>query len=372
MGGFWPHHLIGRVLRVGFCGQSIMLALLFAALIVSAAVVDRTLVLPGSGLGLLEHPTIWALILLQAVLPLSTHHSITRLLRARRDIERIAGAPQAAVSSFVDEVVRFVRLESWGGRGAASLLYGLGIAAFVWNSYQNQLPAGSILPFDFWDSSRHLAGYWSTRLYKLYLYGALLPYIALVHIAILTALLRLVRKARTSSTFSLIPFHQDGAGGLGFIASLISTPIIIGLLCAALPSAMAVWVHKELDLTPVLALASLLGFAITAYLIPMFVLRQDIVALKRRLISQLRARQQKEYKAISENERLDLATMTMASESLSYFDRVCSRVEAIPNFPHWKQLLRYTALTITPSALSLGLKIAETLVPRFGSGASGP
>ena len=112
------------------------------------------------------------------------------------------------------------------------------LTAFIWNTYQNQLP-GVIVPWDFWDTFNHLWGFWFTRIYKLYLFCWLLPYIALVHIAILMAVLRVVRRARLLGIVELQPFAADGVGGLGFIPPLVSSPVIVTLLLSTIAVAAA-------------------------------------------------------------------------------------------------------------------------------------
>ena len=48
-------------------------------------------------------------------------------------------------------LLAFLRLKTRESKLIATVLYSVGIAAFIWNTYQDELP-GIVLPYDFWDS----------------------------------------------------------------------------------------------------------------------------------------------------------------------------------------------------------------------------
>lgn len=82
-GGFSFHSYVGRRLKVGFVGQCFIITALLAAALLIGSIVDRSLILEGRNLGLLEHPAIWAFLVLQIALPLSIKRSIQKLQRSR-------------------------------------------------------------------------------------------------------------------------------------------------------------------------------------------------------------------------------------------------------------------------------------------------
>jgi hypothetical protein len=236
-------------------------------------------------------------------------------------------------------------------RLTATVFYTAGLAAFVWNTYQNQLP-GIIVPYDFWDSSNHPFGYWITRVYKAYLFVWLLPYASLIHAAVLSSALTIIRERRLAGTLKLQPFHPDAVGGLGYIPSLITTPIVVTLLVASLPLAGAFYIHRAFELTPLMGATIVLAGAIIAYAVPIFRLRTDIIALKRETVEKLRSLEQEYYSSVVEKRTHEFASIRLGNEALDYFDKLSSRVEAISNYPHLHRVLKYLGVTFTPSLLS--------------------
>lgn len=360
-GGFVLHYYVGRLFKVGFIGQCFLVTAAFAAALVVGSVFDRSLVLEGRNLGLLEHPTIWAFFVLQIALPITIRQSLLKVRAAdvkNREIARAKDSPKLDLAP----IVRFLHFESKTSKLVGTLIFCVGLMAFAWNTYQNQLP-GVVVPYDFWDSKNYFWGFWLTRIYKVYLFGLLLPYIAMIHIAILTVILRLVRAERLAGKIELLPFHPDGVGGLGFIAGLVSTPVIVTLLVGSLPTAAAFVVHKSLDITPLIGLITLVGWALIGYLVPILFLKSDIVGMRNHTIKRLRCLQQDYYCEIVEGRTLDFDKLRKGNEALDYFDKVCTRLQSISNYPHLRRLIRYVGLASTPTILSLGIKVYQSAGP---------
>jgi hypothetical protein len=359
-GGLAFQHYVGRLLKVDFCAQCIVIAALSAIAILIASGIDHSLMLPGRNVGLLQHPTIWTFIGLQIALPLSVRSSLKKLLHYRAKLRAIAQSSGGFATDIVKPLQRFVHLQDNDSRAFGTVFYCVGLAAFVWNTYQNQLP-GIIIPCDFWDSKNYFWGFWVTRVYKLYLFGWFLPYIALIHTGILVVVLRFLRRARTAGKLKLLPFHPDGVGGLGFVPPLVTTPIIVALLISSVSLFSAFEVHRALDVTPLLGLTVVVGSAAVAYIVPIFFLRSDIVALKRELADKLTSLQQTYYSSIIERPNLDFETLRKGNEALDYFGKVIARVEGISNYPHLRRLLKFTALAVAPSVISIGLSVYDHL-----------
>lgn len=364
-GGFSFHYYVGRLFKVGFLAQCCIITALTAIAILVGSIIDGSLILDGRNVGLLEHPTIWAFFSVQIALPLCIRYSLKKLLRSRVRIREITKLEGKFSDLVVTPLLRFLRLQDKESRFAATIIYCAGLTAFVWNTYQNQLP-GIIVPYDFWDSKTYFLGFGITRIYKLYLFGWLLPYIAVIHVAILVVTLRLIRQARISGRLKLILFHPDGVGGLGFVPSLVTTPIIVTLLVASISTAAAFEVHRAVDVTPLMGLTIIIISTAIAYIVPALFLRSDIVALKREMIGRLRLLQQTYYSKIIDGQDTDFETLRKGNEALDYFEKVCTRVQAISSYPHLKRLLRYIGLALTPSIISLALKFYENVVPIIG------
>lgn len=369
-GGFSFHRYVGRLLGVGFFPQCWILASIAAISVLIASVIDGTLFLGGRDIGLLEHPAIWSFVALQVALPLCMRHSLKKLLRSHSKIKKLADVKTSFEQSVIVPIREFVKLKDTKSKLAASVVYSAGLVAWAWNTYQNQFP-GKVVPYDFWDSRLHLFGFIVTRLYKLYLYVWLLPYTALLHIGILVVTLGLIRKARVAKTIKLSPFHSDGVGGLGFMPALVTTPIIVTMLIGTVPTLAAFEVHRALDVTPLMGTIILVLWIFVAYIVPILFLRVDIVAFKRDLIAKLRHQQQEYYAQITEGQELDsdiaggeeinLHKLRNGFDAYDYFEKVCERVQAIPNYPHLKRLLKFFGLALTPTIISVALKLYDAL-----------
>lgn len=348
--GFWLHKRVGRLLGVGFLGQCLIVSTICAVAILFASTADHSLFLPGRDVGLLEHPAIWGFLVLQTVLPISLARSIGKLEHTTLENGEISSRADHDSDLIIPAVRRFLQLKDRESQLAATLVYCTGLAAWVWNTYQNQFP-GIIVPYDFWDSTTFLWGYAITRVYKVYLFVVVLPYLAMIHIGILFAILRLVRRSRLSGKLRLLPFHPDGLGGLGFVAGLISKPIILTLVIGIATTAGAFLIHRAANITPVVGLMMVVNWALLTYIVPILFLRADIAALKKQMIEKVRSLQQANYSKVFENGASEFKVLRKEKDALEYFDKVCERVQSISNYPHWKRLIGFAGLAATSSLI---------------------
>lgn len=360
-GGFSLHRAIGWATGLGFVGQAVVLGLASALVLGVGAWADGGFYLQGPGIGFIEHPAIWTFLAMQVFLPLSIRSSLTRLARSRKALKKITGG-EAFDQSISTPLVQFVRFLTVEGRAVAALLFLGGLANFVWNSYQNQRPE-IVGPYEFWDSIHFPISYWLTRLYKLYLFVWLFPYVGLIHAGVVACVLRALRRARTAGRVQLEPFSSDGAGGLGFVPSLVTTPVVWTLALSALATVGAFVVHRELDATPLMGVASVLATVVVAYGLPIGYLRVDLAALKRQAIDRLRHAQQRCYEELMNADRIDAVHLKSASDTLDYFDRLCSRVEAISTYPHFRRVAASALPALIPGMFSLSVKIYELAAP---------
>jgi hypothetical protein len=342
-----------------------------ATLIVSASALDHTFTLDGRDVGLLEHPAIWSLFLLQILLPLCIKNSLQQLQVARLRDGEIIKLERTPSDLLLRPIESFLRLNRNFSRAAAVLMYSIGLVAFVWNTIQNQRP-GIAIPFDFWDSKNHFWGFLVTWFYKLYLYGWFLPYMAMLQVAILVVILDIIRRARRDHKLKLFPFHSDGVGGFGFVASLVSTPVIITLLIGSIATAAAFEVHRSLDVTPVIGLTILLSWAVLAYVVPILFLRSDIIAVKQEMSRKLANLEQATYAQTIDKRDASFGSLQEGNEVVEYLDKVSSKVRAVPNYPHLKRLIGYIGLAMTPSLISLAIKVYQEAGVMIFSGVKQP
>lgn len=359
-GGLGLHRVLGQSLKISFCAQSALMAAVSALVLLLASMLDGTLLLPGRDVGLLEHPAIWTFIGLQAILPTAIGRSIATFLRSRSTLRSLG--IRAERDSATSLALRFLRLDTSLSRFTATILYSAGLIAFVWNTYQNQQP-GIVLPFDFWDSSNHTFGFWTTRVYKLYLFAWLLPYIALIHAAILCTTLRLIRNARLSGTIELAPFHPDGVGGFGFVSTLVSTPILVSAAMSSVALGATLVVHRAPDVTPLIGFGMIVFAIAISYLIPIAFLRTDIAALKRAALRKIREKQDGYYRGLLTTPSADVESVRLRTEAVDDFEHLAARIQSISNYPHLKRLVGYTGLALAPSLISATYKLYSDFSP---------
>jgi hypothetical protein len=361
-GGFSLHFRIGRQFGVGFAIQCCIVTAIAVLAVVAGSAIDGSLFLPGRNIGLLEHPAIWAFFGIQIALPISLRYSLKEFFKARKSLRAVGVLDGKHSTHLVAPIVRYLNLQDGSSKFVATILYGFGLVAFVWNSYQNQLP-GIIVPYDFWDSKTYFCGYWITRVYKLYLFVWLLPYIALLHVAILTVALRLIRVARLSGKLKLLPFHPDGVGGLGFFPRLVTRPLIVAVMFGTVPTAAAFYIHRAADVTPLMGLSTILLATGIAYFVPILALRADIVATKRAMVEKLRWLQQASFSHVFESQKPDFEMLKSGNESIDCFERLCAAIKNISNYPHLRRLVGLVTLAMTPTVSALIGKLYLNLVP---------
>jgi hypothetical protein len=363
-GGFSFHYYVGHYLRLGFVWQCCVVATIIAAGMLLAGRLDHSWILPGQDVGLLEHPALWGFPLLQIIVPLCIRQSLQKFQQARLhkgEIKKVEGKP----SALVQPLRKFLGWHDKASKIAATVIYLVGFTAIAWNTIQNQRP-GIVVPYDFWDSKHFLWGFVYTRFYKLYLFGWFLPYIGMIQAGILIVTLRFVRRARVTGKLRLFPFHPDGVGGLDFVASLISTPVIITLVVGSLATAVVFFAHGGIAVTPIMALVVLIGWAFLAYFVPILFLRSDIVAMKREALEKLRGLQQENYWQITQTHGHDVEMLGKGKEALDYFDKVCTNIQAISNYPHLRRLLSLFSLSLLPSFVQIGIKLYQNVGPLLG------
>jgi hypothetical protein len=142
-------------------------------------------------------------------------------------------------------------------------------------------------------------------------------------------------------------------GGLGVIPALITDPIVATLFVASLPMAGVIWVHRGAGVTPFIGASVIVAGLFCAYVIPTLYLGTDLIILKRRLLEKLRAAQEA-YDPVAGNLGASSAvTLATSNEALTYFDKMCEKVNTIPNYPQFTRLAKATGIALTPSALSI-------------------
>jgi hypothetical protein len=161
----------------------------------------------------------------------------------------------------------------------------------------------------------------------------------------------------------LLPFHPDGAGGLGLVADLISKPIVLTLLIGAASTAAVFLIHRAMGVTPALGLLILLGWTVIAYVWPIIYLSRDIAAMKREMISRLRLRHRAHYSRALEEGDLEFNALSQEKEAFEYFEKMCEKVRSISRYPHLKRVIAFTGLALSPTLVAVAVKGLLNLFP---------
>jgi hypothetical protein len=342
--------------REALLGWNAAITIMFGSLLFSSAMHDGTLWMSGRATGFFEHPAIFIFLISQAYVPYAVVKAVGHHLA-------LPGAmPSALPHAFMDATVapsieRFnnsARRNTDRGKSLYIALTLIGLVAVVWNSYQNQAPLKEV-GFDFWDSSLHPWGYWSTRVYKLYIWGLVIP--AITHLLILSVWAIsgiILAVAREEQTLELDPYHEDGCGGVKFLVDSLLDPLTPVAFIAAALAFSAYFVHEKLDTTTIGGFSLAFAFLILIYIKPAISLRQTIVREKRRQINEIKKKQSDYYQQL--NESSSVYADTGPAQAIFTLSEIAKHVSSIPDWPQLDRAIKLLTVVGTSPAVAWGLK----------------
>jgi hypothetical protein len=331
----------------------------WAALLSVSSILDRTIWMPGRSTGFLEHPGILIFLLAQLYAPLNAVRSLDHLLGLRmlKDGPLSGNIAQQLIQKRLSAFELSVLRDNASGRGLYRFLVLIGFGVFVWNSYQNQLPV-RFLGFDFWDSVYHPFGYWTTRIYKFYLWVLLIP--ALGHLIILsvwTVRRFIVSTSQTGAAFTLEPYHEDGCGGIRILVDSILNPLVPVVVVTTSLSLAAFLVHEKLDVTTIGGFTLGGAFFLLIYLNPAITLRKLIRSEKRRQIKEIRKKQSDLYFVVRAT-HTPSQKASDAAQVITSLSEVCKHVSSLPNWPQFDRVVRLATLAWSSPLIGWALKQA--------------
>jgi len=344
-----PFCWLGRRIAIRWSGVlNASIGLAAAPLFLFGAWRDHTFRMPGDGVGLLQHPGIWIYLLAQPLLPALLDRAVVAFAELSRH-QRGLFTPSFRDNNLRHEtrtLAKRIRRRTPPFWFLYHTLVALGIVAWILNTLKNQSPIKSY-GFDTWDSWPHLWGYWSTRVYKLYVAMFLAPAIVHAQVAIVISVTRLISNAKRQSGLHLDPYASDEVGGTRGLIDTVLNPMVPVVLTASLMSVAAVYVHKRFDVTTIGGLLITIGIFVIVYVVPAICLRQAIRSEKKCQRALLRERQAVLY------DELRAADTSLASnrEKVALIQDLSVIVERIDKVPVWPQLTRVAA-TISAAAAS--------------------
>jgi hypothetical protein len=302
----------------------------------------------GDATGFFQHPTILIFLTAEAYVPFAAVAAGGYMLDPRT-FANSAFSPsfvETEVQACLERFQNAVHRHNNRGKVLYRLLIFIGLIAFSWNSYQNQLPE-RFLHFDFWDSIYHPWGYWSTRIYKFYLWIFLIP--AITHYLFLSVWSindMLIAAERTNNGLRLDPYHEDGCGGLKIVVNSLLNPLGTIVLVAAALALAAFIVHEKIDVTTAGGFILVLGFITMLYVRPATALRNAIRREKQRQINEIKKKQREYYQLLHTEPLSQEGEPAQAILSLS---EVCKHISRVPDWPQLERAGRLlTFLYSTP------------------------
>lgn len=366
---FYPHLFCKRLLGInGFIKINTIFSILCIAFLSLGAWIDDALILGEVGYGYLEHPGILGWYLIQIIMPIITIGTLKKAFRCKILWQAIISKRQFT-DSFHEQVIApikgFIGFKTTASRVFFSILFTVGFINFAWNTYQNLYP-GELAPLDFWDSKTYIWGYIGTRFHKFYMYALLLP--SLVHIfgGILWVSLHYLYKLSLHNKVEISAFNPDRCGGLGFLADLILTPTIIGLLISGVSYYGMLYTHRTIDPATVLGSIVVVFVFSIFYILPTLMLRRSIKELKIKESDKIHIRQKELYdKAVSG--QLDSIGIAEAKDYIEYFEDVRNKIDSIPNWPHFAKVFGTFSLAISIPLFSAVINFSAIMVKVFSS-----
>jgi hypothetical protein len=336
-----------------------------AMVLVISALIDGTLWMQGRAVGFLEHPGIITFLLSQAFVPFIAAKAVEQLARPE-DFASSALSKSFIANEVVPAWDRYsmsVMRKDGRGRRLYGLLVLIGFLAVAWNSIQNQDPL-RFVHFDFWDSAFHPFGYWSTRVYKSYLWLFVIP--AIAHLLILSAMsvrTIIIAAGKTTDALILDPYHEDGCGGVKMMVDALLRPMRPVALLGALLVFDAFYVHEKVDLTTVGGFTLAVAFFAMIYVTPAISLRRTIRREKQRQIHELRKKQTELYNSLYDP--AGAALESDVAQAILGLSEVCKNVASIPEWPQLRTALNIAAIAYSSPVIALIANGAKRVLQQY-------
>jgi len=337
-----------------------VLSIICVLLIISIGFVDNSFFIEGSGLGLLEHPSIWFFITLQFILPYTINKISQKLLNKNSFIHSVIDDTYFVheYPKVVNDFIDFIRLKTVLSKTIFSNLIAIGIICFAWNSFQNQRPI-QLLGFDFWDSSNHLYGYFISRFYKLYLWVGLLPAASHIIIGFILLIKKMIKTAKELNLIELKPYHQDGAGGSKIYIDTIIKPLNMPIIIIIILSFVIIIIHQKLDITVIITLNFIALIFLLLYLIPILTLRKVIYEEKNKQLRKINLYQDEILKEFYKCDKTGKHRKEYF-ELLNELNSLLLKIKSISTIPSLKYVVKIITIINSPTLLNL---IQKYLIP---------
>lgn len=233
-----------------------------AGLIV-AAYYDQTLILLAPGVGLLQHPGIFSVVVGDSILFVLASISSKRFLATGVKIP--TKKPVLIERYFRSKIVRL-----WFGKGSGFVLLFLSISIIGCYSLINQSLKLQDPVFyykhDTFDGYTHFYSFWVNRINLFISWCVMIPLFSAYLISYMISVNRLFGLASKKGLLDFRFRHPDRAGGFAFFGDL-NIFYMAGLLVIAIETILLIYAHRHVSISNFLAMAAVaVGFVGFTYL----------------------------------------------------------------------------------------------------------
>jgi hypothetical protein len=198
---------------------------------------EKTLVLPGDGVGLLEHVGFLSFFTIHICVVILLRRTIGKCAKVldglATSIDYTHPQAESTVTALCQALQR-VRKRSMGRKisplQAVAIFIGL---LFVGANFYNTTRPLAYYHHDVWDSLSHPVGYIAAKFYLLFAWGLVLPTVLsglLYYSCFISRLYSVIRNSGDGGTLRISLLYPDGAGGQGFVHEAA-----VAILCNGLP-----------------------------------------------------------------------------------------------------------------------------------------
>jgi hypothetical protein len=365
---YWLLKILHRTVGHSWIGLSLLTVaafLVFPLLALVCALIDGTLSLhtQTGGTGLLEHYGYWAqfvscpvLVVLAFVLLKRTLRVLGRPLNPHPDAE-----PGTVRDGTLSGETQRELLDLLGCKGAAHkslfvLMITIGLFALIVNIQNTRTPE-SIYGADVWDSSQHMFGYISGRLFLGFEWLYVFPLIGYISLACWIAVQKVVRNVVQAGNLKFHPFATDKCGGFRPLGEAMSV-----LAYIAFPFAVIIVAHVYTHplFYPTLWFGTVLfAVALIAILfLPFWQLHIAVRQSKRALSARIGHLIDSRVDLILGTHGEDTESLQAESAMIIAASSVLSRSEATSTWPFLPSDIPRLLLPILPSLVASLIKLA--------------
>lgn len=227
-----------------FVIRNSFLVLFFIFLFLIIGLMEKNLVLPNDGLGLLEHMNIWTFLFLNLLIPIALKYNFN-MLEKNVEFDIFNNVKENFIKNSNSKITNIL----W------NLSATIGFCYFIGNSLQNANIINH-LSFDYWDSIKYMGSYIASRFYKLYLFSHFIPYLIIYVLLVLKSVSELLMiDDKEMNQYPIKKYEQ-----LNSLCNFGLNILLIIAIPFALSSGVVYFIHRRLDITTVATiLASFIG-----------------------------------------------------------------------------------------------------------------